>query len=186
MSAWPPRRCCGSSSRLPARSAPWSRTGQATTASTRSSTRAPTMPVDRPELRGLRPRLPPHREQAGTRASAEPRRAAPRRAAGVQHVATIQGTREARRVRACSPRTSTRGTARSGATDNGTGTITMLEAMRILKQVYPNPKRTILVGHWSGEEQGLNRLARVRRGSSRGREGTCRRCSTRTTAPGAS
>ena len=43
----------------------------------------------------------------------------------------------------------------SGATDNGTGTITMLEAMRILKQVYPHPKRTILVGHWSGEEQGL-------------------------------
>jgi len=44
----------------------------------------------------------------------------------------------------------------SGATDNGTGTIAMLEAMRILKQVYPNPRRTILVGHWSGEEQGLN------------------------------
>ncbi|HEV2672473.1 MAG TPA: M28 family peptidase [Gemmatimonadales bacterium] len=44
----------------------------------------------------------------------------------------------------------------SGATDNGTGTITMLEAMRILKLVYPNPRRTILVGHWSGEEQGLN------------------------------
>ena len=44
----------------------------------------------------------------------------------------------------------------SGATDNGTGTVTMLEAMRILKMVYPTPKRTILVGHWSGEEQGLN------------------------------
>ncbi len=43
----------------------------------------------------------------------------------------------------------------SGATDNGTGTLTMLEAMRILKLVYPNPRRTILVGHWSGEEQGL-------------------------------
>ena len=43
----------------------------------------------------------------------------------------------------------------SGATDNATGTVTMLEAMRILRQVYPNPKRTILVGHWSGEEQGL-------------------------------
>jgi carboxypeptidase Q len=43
----------------------------------------------------------------------------------------------------------------SGATDNGTGTVTMLEAMRILKQVYPHPKRTIVVGHWSGEEQGL-------------------------------
>jgi hypothetical protein len=44
--------------------------------------------------------------------------------------------------------------AASGATDNGTGTITMLEAMRILKTAYPNPKRTILVGHWSGEEEG--------------------------------
>ncbi|MFI5233479.1 MAG: M28 family peptidase [Gemmatimonadales bacterium] len=42
----------------------------------------------------------------------------------------------------------------SGATDNGTGTITMLEAMRILKTLYPHPKRTILVGHWSGEEEG--------------------------------
>jgi carboxypeptidase Q len=44
----------------------------------------------------------------------------------------------------------------SGATDNGTGTIAMLEAMRLLKLAYPNPRRTILVGHWSGEEQGLN------------------------------
>ena len=43
----------------------------------------------------------------------------------------------------------------SGATDNGTGTVTMLEAMRILSRVYPHPKRTILVGHWSGEELGL-------------------------------
>jgi hypothetical protein len=44
----------------------------------------------------------------------------------------------------------------SGATDNGTGTVTMMEAMRILKAVLPRPSRTILVGHWSGEEQGLN------------------------------
>jgi hypothetical protein len=44
----------------------------------------------------------------------------------------------------------------SGATDNGTGTITMMEATRILKNVYPNPRRTILVGHWNSEEQGLN------------------------------
>jgi hypothetical protein len=43
----------------------------------------------------------------------------------------------------------------SGATDNGTGTIMMLEAMRILKAAYPNPRRTILAGHWGGEEQGL-------------------------------
>ncbi|MFC3416196.1 M20/M25/M40 family metallo-hydrolase [Algoriphagus hitonicola] len=44
----------------------------------------------------------------------------------------------------------------TGATDNGTGTILMMEVMRILKEVYPNPKRTILVGHWGSEEQGLN------------------------------
>jgi carboxypeptidase Q len=46
--------------------------------------------------------------------------------------------------------------AASGATDNGSGTLMMMEAMRILKAVYPNPKRTILAAHWSGEEQRLN------------------------------
>lgn len=44
----------------------------------------------------------------------------------------------------------------SGATDNGTGTLMALEAIRILKAAYPKPKRTILVGHWNSEEQGLN------------------------------
>ena len=44
----------------------------------------------------------------------------------------------------------------SGATDNGTGTILMMETMRILQKYYPKPKRTILVGHWASEEQGLN------------------------------
>lgn len=43
----------------------------------------------------------------------------------------------------------------TGATDNGTGTVMVMEAMRILKETYPNPKRTILAGHWGGEEQGL-------------------------------
>ena len=44
----------------------------------------------------------------------------------------------------------------SGATDNGTGTIVMMEAMRILRAAYPRPARTLLAGHWAGEEQGLN------------------------------
>ncbi|MBT8292485.1 MAG: M20/M25/M40 family metallo-hydrolase [Eudoraea sp.] len=44
----------------------------------------------------------------------------------------------------------------TGATDNGTGTITMMEAARILKKIYPNPKRTIIIGLWGSEEQGLN------------------------------
>ena len=43
-----------------------------------------------------------------------------------------------------------------GSTDNGTGTLVMMETMRILKKFYPNPKRTIMVGHWGSEEQGLN------------------------------
>lgn len=44
----------------------------------------------------------------------------------------------------------------TGATDNGTGTIVMMEAARILKEHYPNPKRTIIIGLWGSEEQGLN------------------------------
>ncbi|WP_380870117.1 M20/M25/M40 family metallo-hydrolase [Sphingobacterium corticis] len=44
----------------------------------------------------------------------------------------------------------------SGATDNGTGTITMMEVARVLKKILPNPKRTILIGLWGSEEQGLN------------------------------
>ena len=44
----------------------------------------------------------------------------------------------------------------TGATDNGTGTLTMMEAARLLKKFYPNPRRTILIGLWGSEEQGLN------------------------------
>lgn len=43
----------------------------------------------------------------------------------------------------------------SGMTDNGTGSVVMLETMRILKKLYPAPKRTIIIGLWGAEEQGL-------------------------------
>lgn len=43
-----------------------------------------------------------------------------------------------------------------GATDNGTGTIQVMEAARILKKYYPNNKRTILICLWGSEEEGLN------------------------------
>lgn len=46
--------------------------------------------------------------------------------------------------------------AGTGATDNGTGSILMMEVARILKEVYPNPRRTIMIGLWGSEEQGLN------------------------------
>jgi hypothetical protein len=45
--------------------------------------------------------------------------------------------------------------AGTGATDNGAGTIVMMEAMRILKSLDIKPRRTIRIGLWSGEEQGL-------------------------------
>ena len=43
----------------------------------------------------------------------------------------------------------------TGATDNATGSGAMMEAMRILKAVGAKPRRTIRIGLWGGEEQGL-------------------------------
>jgi len=45
--------------------------------------------------------------------------------------------------------------AGTGATDNGAGTIIELEAMRILRALNIQPRRTIRIGLWGGEEQGL-------------------------------
>ena len=42
-----------------------------------------------------------------------------------------------------------------GATDNGAGTVVMMEAMRILKTLGLTPRRTVRIALWSGEEQGL-------------------------------
>jgi len=42
-----------------------------------------------------------------------------------------------------------------GATDNGAGSVVMMEAMRILKTLDVQPRRTIRIALWSGEEQGL-------------------------------
>ena len=45
--------------------------------------------------------------------------------------------------------------AGTGATDNGAGSVVMMEAMRILKTIGIKPRRTIRIGLWSGEEEGL-------------------------------
>jgi carboxypeptidase Q len=45
--------------------------------------------------------------------------------------------------------------AGTGATDNGAGVIIALEAMRILRTLNIQPRRTIRIGLWGGEEQGL-------------------------------
>jgi acetylornithine deacetylase/succinyl-diaminopimelate desuccinylase-like protein len=43
----------------------------------------------------------------------------------------------------------------TGATDNGAGTVAVMEAVRILKAIGIAPKRTIRIALWSGEEEGL-------------------------------
>jgi hypothetical protein len=43
----------------------------------------------------------------------------------------------------------------SGATDNADGAVAMMEAMRILRALGAEPRRTIRAALWSGEEQGL-------------------------------
>lgn len=43
----------------------------------------------------------------------------------------------------------------TGGTDNGAGSVVMMEAMRILKTLGVQPRRTIRIALWSGEEQGL-------------------------------
>ena len=45
--------------------------------------------------------------------------------------------------------------ASTGATDNGAGSAAMMEAMRILKQSGVKLRRTVRIGLWTGEEQGL-------------------------------
>lgn len=43
----------------------------------------------------------------------------------------------------------------TGATDNGAGCIVMMEAIRILRSLNIQPKRTVRIALWGGEEQGL-------------------------------
>src|SRR5580693_6860413 len=43
----------------------------------------------------------------------------------------------------------------TGATDNGAGTVVAMEVMRILNALQVKPRRTIRIGLWTGEEQGL-------------------------------
>ncbi len=45
--------------------------------------------------------------------------------------------------------------AGTGATDNGAGTIVAMEVVRILKALNVQPRRTIRIALWTGEEQGL-------------------------------
>jgi len=43
----------------------------------------------------------------------------------------------------------------TGATDNGAGTVVAMEVMRIFNALHVQPRRTIRIGLWTGEEEGL-------------------------------
>jgi carboxypeptidase Q len=45
--------------------------------------------------------------------------------------------------------------AGTGATDNGAGSVVAMEVVRVLKAIGIQPKRTIRIALWSGEEEGL-------------------------------
>ena len=69
----------------------------------------------------------------------------------------------------------------TGATDNAIGCAVMMEAARILKAIGVQPRRTIRVALWSGEEQGLlGSQAYVKSTSARSRR---RSPSTRSSSP---
>ena len=55
----------------------------------------------------------------------------------------------------CSAATSTSWIAGTGATDDGAGAIIAMEAMRILRALNIQPRRTIRAALWGGEEQGI-------------------------------
>ena len=46
--------------------------------------------------------------------------------------------------------------AATGAADNASGSAVMMEVMRILKETGVEPRRTVRIALWDGEEQGLN------------------------------
>jgi hypothetical protein len=45
--------------------------------------------------------------------------------------------------------------AATGATDNGAGSVVAMEVMRVLNTLHVQPRRTIRIALWTGEEQGL-------------------------------
>ncbi|HUI66306.1 MAG TPA: M20/M25/M40 family metallo-hydrolase, partial [Bacteroidota bacterium] len=59
----------------------------------------------------------------------------------------------------------------TGATDNGTGVASGIEAMRILATLHLRPRRTIRLALWSGEEEGLLGSRSYVRAHFGGREG---------------
>ena len=57
--------------------------------------------------------------------------------------------------------------ASEGATDNGAGAVVAMEVVRLLKKLGVQPRRTIRIALWSGEEQGMFGSRGLREGAFR-------------------
>src|SRR6185436_14313112 len=73
---------------------------------------------------------------------------------GINTVAEIRGTDLANEVVVMGAHLDSYPYA-GGATDNGTGSAAMMEAVRVIQTLGLKPRRTIRVALWAGEEQGL-------------------------------
>ena len=73
---------------------------------------------------------------------------------GIDTVAEIRGTDLANEVVVMGAHLDSYPYA-GGATDNGTGSAAMMEAVRVIQTLGLKPRRTIRVALWAGEEQGL-------------------------------
>ena len=116
----------------------------------------------RDELRGLRPALSADRAQPGSAAARE--RATPNRSARspvYNTFGTIKGTEKPNEYILLSAHFDS-WDGSQGATDNGTGTITMMEAMRILKTGVSASEAHDHGRPLAGRRAGTHRLARVR------------------------
>ena len=140
--------------------------------------------VVRRVVRGLQPARAARDEQpAPARArDRRTRRSRPNESPVFNTIATIRGSEKPNEYVMLSAHLDS-WDAGSGATDNGTGTITMLEAMRILQAGVSASEADDSRRPLERRRGGRHRLVGVRGRSPRDPERDCRRCSTRTTAP---
>jgi len=101
---------------------------------------------------GLVHRLATHGQGPRVSVNVTARRLEPRSVSNV--IATIPGSERAGEFVVLSAHLDS-WHAGTGATDNGSGTVIVMEAMRILRELSESFPRTIIAGHWGSEELGL-------------------------------
>ena len=139
------------------RSAPTAARSSRAAASARDNTAGSTRARRHARRRALQPDGPRARQEPAGEGRAERRRRSSttrRRRTASTPIAEIPGTDLASEIVLLGAHFDSHPYA-TGATDNATGSAAMMEALRILKAVGAQPRRTIRIALWGGEEQGL-------------------------------